>query len=390
MEYRVKVITLTDPDGERLPVVVEKTSGIPQIEINQFLLRKRRGVVSFNTVIKEANVLILFLDWLSSNGRFLDRLSLDTIGAKDIYGLWEILRKSKSMNNLKAVSGSVHMYRWKVIQKFLKHIFGSEILKENYRSKDFSNYVAKRDQLEAEFKSLNYQVIQSRKRGLSPNVVEKVLNISREGSINNPWIKRDKLRNELIFDFLIFLGIRASELLKVEVQDLNLNSNLPTLIIKRIEDDPNDPRKYEPRVKTLGRILDINHDISLKLSRYLKQRRNIKDGKKSKYLFLAHTSGKPMTYIALSKLVSRIEESCIDLQGEQLSAHSFRRSWNDRFRASGEQLGIEEESITQSQNYLQGRSLDSPEAYKYASRHIEKSARRVLIEMQKRLLDEVK
>ena len=390
MSYSVKVITLTDPFGERLPLVTHKVTGIPHVEVNQYLLRKRRGIVSFNTIIKEANVLVLLLEWLGANDQDLSYLKIDKVGSRDVYNLWERLRSSKGKDSSNTVSGPVHMYRWKVVQKFLKHMFSNELIKESYKTEKFSNFVVKRDEILKEFKSLDFSAKTGRRKGLDPKIIEKILILTRENSDLNPWIKRDRLRNELIFDFLIFLGIRASELLKIEIQDINLKGQFPTVTIKRIEDDPNDPRKYEPRVKTHGRILDINLDISLKLTKYLRMRRLIKNGKKSRYLFLSHRTGTPMSYIALSKLVSRLESSCLDLQGTGLSPHSFRRSWNDRFREAGEKNGVNEESITQSQNYLQGRNLDSPEAYKYAQRHIEKSAREVLLKMQKGLLDGIK
>ncbi|EQC45394.1 hypothetical protein [Bacteriovorax sp. Seq25_V] len=54
MSYIVKIIVLAEPLGERLPLVVDSKTGIPNTLVNQYLIRRRRGIVSFGTVKKEA------------------------------------------------------------------------------------------------------------------------------------------------------------------------------------------------------------------------------------------------------------------------------------------------------------------------------------------------
>lgn len=388
MSYIVKVIQLTDPMGERLPIVCDSQTGIPHIEINQYIIRRRRGIVSFNTIKKEAYVLCLFIDWLTQNNIQLNEIDIDLIGQKDIHGLWEKLRQSiDDRTDKRIVSSEVHMYRWSVVKSFLRELFSRKLLKYSYKDEKFKNLIDKKDIIFSQFDSLNYSYRKSRKSGLDEKIIRAVLKYSRLDYEGNPWIKRDRLRNELIIDFLICFGLRAGELLKISLHDINLHGISPTLTIKVVEDDPQDPRRNEPRVKTKGRILDIDPIIVKKISHYLKERRLIKNAKRHKYLFISNTNGDPLSYDGIKRMLRRFENDFHDLSGVGLSCHAFRRSWNDRFRRAGEDLGIDEEMITQSQNYLQGRNLDSQEAYIYASKHIQKVARESHIAVQKGYLN---
>lgn len=388
MSYQVKVIQLTDPLGERLPIVCNRETGIPHVEINQYILRKRRGIVSFKSIKKEAFILCKFLEWLTQNQIEIKRFNIDLIGRNEIYGLWESLRLSMDESlSKKVVSPAVHMYRWKVVKSFIRSTISRKLLKYSYKSQDFKNLIDKRDVILEQFEALSYSYNRVRKRGLDEKVILAVLQYSCVNYLHNPWIKRDRLRNELIIDFLITFGLRAGELLKINLHDINLNGCFPTLTIRPIKDDPLDPRRDEPRVKTKGRILDIEASIVEKLKIYLKERKLVKNAKKNKYLFVSHTNGKPISYDAIKRMLQRFEEEFNDLTGVGLTCHAFRRSWNDRFRAASEKLGISEEMITQSQNYLQGRNLDSKEAYIYAAKHIEKVARESHLIIQKEYLD---
>lgn len=386
VDFSVKVLVLTDPAGERLPIVIHKETGIPHPEVNQYILKRRRPVVSMKTIKKEADSLCLFLNWFHALEKQDHFSAIESIGAKEIYGLWEYSRKSKTMG---AVSSAVHMFRWKVIQKYIEFEFDKKLLKTSYKDPIFKNIKVNKEIILKEMSALNYSTKSRRLSGLEDKTVKKVIEISDINSASNPWIKRDRLRNRLVLEILISLGIRAGELLKIELGDLKLGGSSPSLVIKKKEDDANDPRRNEPRVKTFGRILDLSPRLNKLINEYLRQRRLIPNAKKSKFLFVSHTNGTPLGYLRLRNIISRLEESCPDLYGSSLSPHAFRRTWNDHFREAGESLGIEGEMITQGQNYLQGRRLDSSEAYKYASKHIERSARGIHLKLQEKYLEAI-
>ncbi|MDC1175710.1 hypothetical protein OAT67_09945, partial [Bacteriovoracaceae bacterium] len=223
MSCLVKVIQLTEPCGERLPIVCDSQTGIPHIEINQYIIRRRRGIVSFNTIKKETYVLCLFIDWLTQNKIQLNEIDIDLIGQKDIYGLWESLRMSiDDRTEKKVVSPEVHMYRWNVVKSFLKELFSRKLLKYSYKDTKFKNLIEKKNIIFSQLEGLNYSYRKSRKSGLDEKVVSAVVKYSRCDYERNPWIKRDRLRNELIIDFLVCFGLRAGELLKISLHDINL------------------------------------------------------------------------------------------------------------------------------------------------------------------------
>lgn len=380
--FTVKTIILTEPLGERIPLVIDSLTGIPHSLSNQYLLSRRRGIVSLGTVRKEANVLSYFFNWLNLDQN--NFLSLENLNNKEIVSLWEYLRESSERS---VVSGAVHMFRWKVIQKYLDYNFSKQLIRTSHKDSSYSNLVEKKKLVMKEFNALSYSSKTRRLQGLSDKSFELVVKLTRHERELNPFIKRDRLRNEIIVDLLGFLGMRAGEVLKLSLDCVVLTGSTPHLVIKKVEDDEFDPRKDEPRVKTFGRVLNIDINLSRKIEKYLKQRRSIKEAKKSKYLFVSHVSGKPLSYRRLSDLMQKIEDSHKDLQGLNITAHSLRRTWNDHFRQMAEKDGLSEEVITQSQNYLQGRVLDSSEAYKYAAKSIERQAREKLLDLQEQYLN---
>lgn len=380
--FKSKVLVLSS--GERVPIIYSKDSQIPHHFANQYLL-SRRGIISMRTLNKEAIVICSLINWVSSEEWISIVDFIDNMGARSISGLWEHLKTSALVG--KKVSGATHMYRWKAVQKFLQYISSRALLKMSHRDPTFEALCLKRDLIFKEMKRLDFRSHNARLQGLDSKVIDFLLTVTRVDSEENPWIKRDRLRNQLILDMLIVLGMRASELLKITVSDFDNKSSIPSLTIKRVQDDPEDPRTLEPRVKTFGRILDLSRELSLLLDEYLKTRRNIPEAKKTKYLFVSNTNGKPLSYAGLHRIVSKLEDIFPDLSGTNLTPHSFRRTWNDRYRETGEKLGINEEMITQGQNYLQGRVLNSSEAYKYARKHIEKSARETHLKYQDELLN---
>src|SRR5690606_25952357 len=150
------------------------------------------------------------------------------------------------------------------------------------------------------------------------------------------------------------------------LDNVKLSGQYPTITIKRVLNDIDDPRKDEPRVKTFGRILEIDAFLANNISLYLKARRQIKNAKRTKYLFVSHTTGKPLSDDGLRLILKSIK---LKSYHKPITPHDLRRTWNDLFRESAEDSGIDSEIVTQTQNYLQGRMLDSKEAYKYSAKY---------------------
>lgn len=380
--FQVKSFVLNS--GERVSIIIDRKTAIPLDLANQYLLQNRRPLHSPNTLRKDAATLCLVLNTFYPKQFDLDFIK--SLSITEIFKLWEKLRSS---NAIGLVSPLSHAHRWITFEKFFDYSINSHLLEIDPASKDFHYLLKKKEIILKEIKRLSFKPKTPRRRGIDKSLINQIISITRAQSILNPWIKRDRLRNQLIVDLLINLGIRAGELLKIEQADLKLNGSNACLVIKRSENDVEDPRKYEPRVKTFGRILEISPHLTDQIIQFLKERRTIPNSKKSKFLFIANTDGTPLSYAGLNALIKKIRlENPED--SRSITAHTFRRTWNDIFRENAEESGLQEELITQTQNYLQGRMANSQEAYKYASKHIEKTARIAHLNYQKNLLDGIK
>lgn len=380
--FQVKSFVLNS--GERISIIIDRKTAIPLDLVNQYLLQNRRPLYSSNTLRKDAATLCLILN--TFHPRRFDLDYIRSLSSMEIFKLWEKLRISNARGLVSPLS---HVHRWTTFEKFFDYSINNYLLEIDPTSKDFHTMLKKKEIILKEIKRLSYKPKAQRRQGIDKSLIGQIISITRTQSVSNPWIKRDRLRNQLIIDLLINLGIRAGELLKIELTDLKLNGSNASLVIKRSENDTEDPRRYEPRVKTFGRILEISPHLADQIIQFLKERRTVPNSKKNKFLFIANTDGTPLSYAGLNALIKKIRLNDPE-DSRPVTAHTFRRTWNDIFRENAEESGLHEELITQTQNYLQGRMANSQEAYKYASKHIEKTARIAHLKYQENILNGIK
>lgn len=87
------------------------------------------------------------------------------------------------------------------------------------------------------------------REGLSPDVVDRLLEVTRPDSADNPWLApHTKVRNALIIRWLLALGLRRGQLLGVQISDISFQSS--TVEIIRRPGNPDQPRADPPLVKT--------------------------------------------------------------------------------------------------------------------------------------------
>lgn len=382
-DEKLKSKVLVLDSGERVVIVINSRTAIPHLELNRYLFHCRKPVLAFKTLKKEADAICRIFN--SGNNLFGDWSGyglLHKVKGKEIFHFWEELKRSPYKEE---VSKDTHMYRWGVFKRIFDYWTDQQILELSHRDPDFRNLVAKKKILLAEISRLKVPSSSRRLSGLDKNVVQELIHISRVDSIENPWIKRDRLRNQIIIDIFIRLGVRAGELLKITLPNVQLRGRFGTITIERLINDKDDPRKNEPRVKTFGRILELDDDLTKNISKYLRERRLIPNAKKTKYLIVSHSTGSPLSSDTLGLIIKSIP---LKSYSKRVTPHSLRRTWNDLFREYSEELGFEQEMITQTQNYLQGRMLNSKEAYKYSAKFIEKSAREAHLKFQNALWGE--
>lgn len=201
------------------------------------------------------------------------------------------------------------------------------------------------------------------------------------GEAPAPWKNEHaKNRNTLMLRWLREVGLRRGELLGLKVSHINFQRL--TVLIPRNPDAPEDPRKNQPLTKTADRVLPITQELAdLTRAYVMGPRRAIAGARRHEYVFVANGNGKPLSLSALNKTFSTLREKVEGLP-DDLSPHVLRHSWNDEFSEKADEEGLPQAEEERLRNYQMGWSKTSKMGAHYSRRHTQKQARRISMKMQ--------
>lgn len=224
------------------------------------------------------------------------------------------------------------------------------------------------------------------REGLKPYVVARMLKVTNPHSQENPWVdEHSRYRNELIIDWLYRLGIRRGELLGIRISNIDFRKG--TVLVARNADDPNDPRRYQPNVKTLAREIPLSSGLLDKTYAYImNQRVKLPGASKHDFLFVASVSGAPLSIPSLAKIFNVLRAKCPEMP-QNLSPHVLRHAWNDVYSEEMDKRKIPEEHEKKTRAFLMGWSETSATAATYTRRHIRKKAQKASLEMQRGMIN---
>jgi integrase len=393
--YRLRRLVMVS--GERVGLIIDAETGLPVVRANQYLLVVRRDRCQASTLTKEAAILCLVHAWADVHNLELLELfdSGKGLGQNDLAGLIETLRRDfgPSANggvirlHAKLVSPSTWAHRISVARDYF--VWNLErVLREcepgtlRYQHVHSATNTLKQRMTE----SLPRAREESNRTGLSTELRERLLNVISPGSLENPFHKALRARNALIVDIMIGLGLRRGELLKLRTSDVHASVN-PFLIVERRPDDPLDPRTNEPQVKTRSRRIPVETSLARRLTDYMvEDRRRIPGAAKSPFLFLAR-SGQPLSLRGLDNVFAQISLRFPELH--ELSPHVLRHTANDLFSEIAERADCGREEATSARNYIMGWEPDSTQGLGYSRAHIERVARQLSLDHQRRLFASV-
>jgi hypothetical protein len=118
-----------------------------------------------------------------------------------------------------------------------------------------------REQLNARVPPQRCRNQENSRTALSVAETDVVILLIDPSSSENPW--KDpfvRLRNQLMVHTQLGLGLRAGELLKIKITEIDFQ-NL-TIFISRSPDDPKDPRTRAPQTKTRDRKISISEQLA--------------------------------------------------------------------------------------------------------------------------------
>lgn len=222
--------------------------------------------------------------------------------------------------------------------------------------------------------------------GLSGEVREILVRAITAEDPSNPFTQRHQIRNEALWLLYIDAGVRKSEALGVKTRHLRLGGDDPGLTIHRNADDPEDPRAQQPVTKTKAHPVQFSDRLLVALDRFVvDDRPNYPKARSSPFLFLSQ-QGNPLS-------IGAVDAMCLQLRTvpgipKDFATHINRRTWNDKFGDSAEDLGLDAETEKKARNQAMGWSRNSDQGARYGRRGTRKRVERIMGNMQDELVGE--
>lgn len=396
--------TLVMSDGERFCLVTDHSTGMPLYHPNLYLTTQLRNrSVSFNTLQREAINLSMMLSFFDEygldiekrfrTGRFLQEFEIDAMRdflqekkkskseaskRKAEYLHMSSIQNRVSDGDLYVRLTTAHRYcGW--LARYLLDDAGQEVV-------DRIQWMA--EQIKAR-RPRRVKGSQDRiDRSLSDEQVETLIKAVQPGSETNPFHERVQKRNQILIHLLLYLGIRGGELLNIRIQDLDFNAN--RLRIVRRPDSKDDPRGYEPNVKTLERYLPLKGSLAKSIHDYIVyDRRNVKNSGRHDFLFITYkegpTEGQPLSKSSYNKIFKVLRATFPELR--ELTGHMLRHTWNHHFSRMMDQLGkpLSETEQERLRSYLMGWKEGSGTAAVYNKRFIREKAQEFALRFQTKI-----
>ena len=177
----------------------------------------------------------------------------------------------------------------------------------------------------------------NKKNGLalhpSPQHFDDFMAVIAEDSPDNPFKSKEvRLRNYSMFRIFFETGVRSGEMLSLYVGDITYDDKGdPIVRIIDRRDDPNDPRKNPPQVKTLERDVPISQGLYDKIQQYIQVRYHTPNAKKHPFLFVNHKGGEfhgaPMGDKNFQHEIRRVVAVRPD-RFKDIRRHGFRHNFN--------------------------------------------------------------
>lgn len=409
--------------GERLPVLLNKTEGIPLFDPTVYVLTElRQKNRASNTIERALREIEVLLDFLDASDIHLDKrlqtgqlLSLPEIdGLVRHCGLpasefkasrsrltqetprqslrvirMERFRMRRPSTYAKEVSPVTVANRIRTIRAYLTWLSARHLSQPNLDPTIRITLVSTKEfVLNAMFEripSTRGRNTVGMREGASPETLDRLLKVIGPCSPENPWLSpHAQARNSLAISWLLLLGLRRGELLNVKISDIDFQKEVVT--IARRADDPQDPRRKQPRTKTRDRRIPLSPELAAATHHYIITIRSTLDGARlHEFLFVADRSGVPMALDTLNRVFHTLRVTFPDLP-EDLTPHILRHSWNDKFSEIMEKKGVPPEEEKKLRSFLMGWVETSDTALSYTRRHTRKKGQEVSLEIQANML----
>jgi integrase len=326
------VLHIVLDSGERLPCLVDATTWIPARVALRWVMRYRRYRVQSSTLAANLRVLGKVYKWTQETAGFGldDRLTGGrTLQNREIESLARSFRGAKA----KELDTGAFDQHLAILEDFLKWSLDSEN-RGGRRSLDLAQLAQERNRVGLILRSLRTGArATDRIEPLEEAEIRAIRNSigprrDTQGVLTFPEIfsPHTRLRNWLMFEVALELGIRRGELLKLRLDSMPRGVGDGIRILRR-PDDPHDSRSREPAVKTAERVIPASGNLLAAIRAYLTYPRPLgRISGRSPYLFVAR-SGRPVSMDTADDVIAAIGgHSGVS----PLSWHRLRHTWAER------------------------------------------------------------
>jgi site-specific recombinase XerD len=224
-------------------------------------------------------------------------------------------------------------------------------------------------------------------KGLSEAQQQRLRDICRPESLENPFNKPVRYRNQAMVNLLLDAPLRRGELAGIRLQDMKVTGadKFSVTIVVQDETTPStklDPRRERPRQKTLGREIPISQNSKSCLLAYLQRERPKQS--RSPFVFLESRCGQPLSLGGVNNVFGRIKEA-FEAEFPELFPHLTRHTVNYNLKLHNMNKGWPDHKVKQVQNYLNGWTDTSEQGATYGAAANVILANEYVSEMHKKL-----
>jgi integrase len=345
------MINIVLDNGERLPCLVDAETWEPVRVATRWAVRYRRYHVQPSTLANNLRILRRVYAWAADVGQFdLDDFLTagNRLNARQIESLAHYLRikgrtviagiitpKNEDQQPESILDANEFNHCLGVAGEFFQWSLDSAN-RGGISNLTLEQLMAERAALERAFRShsiqartseriqpLEEQEIEAIRRMIAPQQTEP----GRWEFPKKVFSPATRLRNWLMFETALELGLRRGELLKLRLDCLPRGSD-DGIKILRHSDDPHDSRAKEPAVKTTERVIPASRALLLAFRAYLTL--SPPQGRvtgKSPYLFLTET-GIPVSEDTANDVIAKMGRYSGVIP---LSWHRLRHTWAEKW-----------------------------------------------------------
>ncbi len=404
-------------NGERLPTLIDRASGLPDFDATLWVVSSLRNKNHSSETIAQAlrSIVILYLVLRSRKVNLVERLRADSwltpadieavskaarqttnSAVREIDGLeeanhpkatnrvtkFEKLRMPMTVNAKDSqVDPGTTSIRMGYIREFLKWRVNRAIARADNEKKailiTLRNLIG--EELQNKTPAVTRRATLGERIGIDRQAQVLLLNVVTPTNPQNPWTGNFiRVRNQFIVNAYRDLGVRRGEFLGMRIGDFNPQKQ--EVLVLRRPDDATDPRLREPNTKTRDRVLPVSHNLYRLYKNYIALRHDIVRGRHD-FLLVANT-GAPLSSSEMNRIFVALGQVP---ELPKIEPHILRHSFCENLGEDLHAAGKDDVEILGYLRQLGGWSDTSQTPCRYTKRFAQERAQEAGMAMQEKL-----